>query len=43
MVLPAMAAADLTRKLASRAARGSLAPDRIAAILAALDEAYPQR
>jgi len=42
MVLPAMAAADLTRKLASRAARGSLAPERIAAILAALDEAYPQ-
>jgi len=38
MVLPAMAAADLTRKLASRAARGSLAPERIAAI----DEAYPQ-
>jgi len=42
MVLPAMAASDLTRKLASRAARGSLAPERIAAILAALDEAYPQ-
>jgi len=42
MVLPAMAAADLTRKLASRAARGSIAPERIAAILAALDEAYPQ-